>query len=350
MNFVLFLILNALILLRPEDLFPQINGLRLYLVVMVLCLATSISPLASRLSPEALRNRPIGVCVIGIWIAGFFSFLFYRFRLEDGIDFLGEFGKVVIYYFLFVALVDTRRRFWIMIRWLIACLLVLTIVAILDYYQIVDFDAIKHARDHLTDPESGEEGMIDRLCYTGIYSDPNDLCLALTLGMLISAYLFLSGSGTLRLAWLIPIIPFGYALTLTHSKGGLLGLMAGVAAWLYARYGGKKALPLAALAIAGLLALIGGRSANISGGGTAHMRLMGWAEGLSHLIYKPLYLIPGLGVGYFADEFGLVGHNSFITRLCRDRLARRGLLLRSILYHSETCRKIEPKRQYSKLE
>jgi hypothetical protein len=62
----------------------------------------------------------------------------------------------------------------------------------------------------------------------------------------------------------------------------------------------------------GALALIGGRQANIGGGGTAHERLMYWAGGLSELFASPLYIPVGLGPGWFVDDSGQVAHNSFI--------------------------------------
>ena len=37
MKFGLFVVLNALMLIRPEELFPEITGLRLYLIVIALC-------------------------------------------------------------------------------------------------------------------------------------------------------------------------------------------------------------------------------------------------------------------------------------------------------------------------
>ena len=50
MNFVLFLILNALLLIRPEELVPDLAGARLYLITIVACVpsfcAASATPWA----------------------------------------------------------------------------------------------------------------------------------------------------------------------------------------------------------------------------------------------------------------------------------------------------------------
>ena len=64
MNFLLFLLLNAILLIRPEELFPDIAGLRLYLIAVVLCTALSLQRLQELLSLESLRNRPVAVCVL----------------------------------------------------------------------------------------------------------------------------------------------------------------------------------------------------------------------------------------------------------------------------------------------
>lgn len=327
MNFVLFLILNAVLLLRPEELFPQITGARLYLITIVACVVTSLPGILARLTPDALRERPIGVCVLGLWAAGFLSHFVYRWRGDEGVDFAGEFGKVVLYYFLFLAVVDSPARFRALAAWLLLCVVTSSTLAVLDFHEVLDFDAIEPAMQRDFDPETGEEIWLPRLASSGIFSDPNDLCLALNLGMLCCVYLAASGTNILRFAWLLPIPALLYALSLTHSRGGMIGLLAGVSAWLFARYGGKRSMPLAVVAGVALLALIGGRSANITGGGTAHERVMLWAQGIGDLIKMPVYLIPGLGVDYYPDEYGLVAHNSFVSSYVETGLLGGGFFL-----------------------
>jgi len=327
MNFVLFLVLNAILLLRPEELFPELAGARIYLITIVACVLASLPGLTARLTPGALQDRPIGVCVLGIWVAGFVSHFAYHFRPHEGLDFAGEFGKVVLYYFLFVAVVDTPARFRVLTGWLLGCVVVGSGLAVMDYHGYLHFPGIVHAEQGVLDPESGEVVSLLRLTGSGIYGDPNDLCLALCLGMLCSVYLAISGLGVLRLAWLLPIAPLMYAFTLTHSRGGMIGLLAGVAGWLCARYGGRRALPVAAVVAIGLLAAVGGRQANLEGGGTAHQRLMFWAQGFTDITRMPMYLLPGLGVGYFEEEMAHVAHNSFVSAYIETGLLGGGFFL-----------------------
>ena len=42
MNFAFFVLLNAVLLIRPEELVPDIAGLRLYLIALVLCTLTTL--------------------------------------------------------------------------------------------------------------------------------------------------------------------------------------------------------------------------------------------------------------------------------------------------------------------
>ncbi|MBO0700930.1 MAG: hypothetical protein J2P46_21225 [Zavarzinella sp.] len=328
MNFVLFLILNAVLLLRPEEVFPGITGgLRLYLIVIIACVVTSLPGIIARLTPDALRERPIGVCVLGLWAAGFLSHFVYRWRPEEGMDFAGEFGKVVLYYFLLVSVVTSAGRFRVFVGWLVLCIVASSTLALLDYHGYVEIPAIQPALQGEIDPQTGESFILERLTSSGIYSDPNDLCLALVFGMLACTYLAISGAGIFRLAWLLPIIPIGYAFVLTYSKGGMLGLLAGVSAWLFARYGGKRSVPLAAVVAIGLVAVVGGRQGELDGGGTAHQRVMVAGEGIRDLVTNSRCLINGLGVDYYFENFGVVAHNSFISAYIETGLLGGGFFL-----------------------
>ena len=57
MGFWLFLFLNLLLLVRPEELFSPLTGTRLYLILSVVCLAVSLPRILAQLSPRALADR-----------------------------------------------------------------------------------------------------------------------------------------------------------------------------------------------------------------------------------------------------------------------------------------------------
>src|SRR5579859_6624922 len=109
MSFALFILLNAVLLIRPEELYPEIAGLRLYLIVISLCLVTTIPKLLPQLSVPMLARRPITVCVLGLLGAVTLSLL-VRGQMSAAEEFVPEFAKVVVYYLLLVSVVDTPAR------------------------------------------------------------------------------------------------------------------------------------------------------------------------------------------------------------------------------------------------
>src|SRR5258708_6450626 len=108
MHMALFLLLNAIMFLRPEDLWPEIAGLRLYLFVIGICLLVNADRLAAALSWPNLSRRPIDVCVLGIWLAVGLSHV-VRMRLDDALDWWGGFAKIAANSFLPRATPDPRQ-------------------------------------------------------------------------------------------------------------------------------------------------------------------------------------------------------------------------------------------------
>lgn len=314
MKFGLFLVLNALLLIRPEELFPAIEGLRLYLIVIALCTIVSLPELLDILSPDSLRRRPITVCVLLYFVSTLVSLSVLGRVTEALFEFGPEFGKVILYYLLLIAIVDDESRFRSFVSTLVLLITALTAIALAQQFGITSFPNIQPVMQREFDAVTGEEYWIPRLVSSGIFNDPNDLCLIVGLGIVSCVYLATTGHGPVaaRWLWLLPIPLYVYALLETHSRGGVIGVLAGLAGYLYSRFGGPKTLPFATVGAVGALALIGGRQGNIAGGDTAHERLMMWADGFVNLFNRPLYIPTGLGMGWFNDENGLVAHNSFV--------------------------------------
>ncbi|HEX4608662.1 MAG TPA: O-antigen ligase family protein [Urbifossiella sp.] len=313
MGYALFILLNAVLFIRPEELFPSLEGSRLYLIVMALCLLVNAPQLFRVLSSQDLATNPIGVCVLGMLVAVPLSNI-VRGDLDTAQEDIGEFGKVILYYFLAVAVLDTKSRLRGFLGWCVVLILGLTIAAQLQWHEYIDLEHMRPVRQRNFDSESGEENWSERICSTGIFNDPNDLCLVLVFGCLCCAYRAATGHGFSRWLWLTPIAPFVSTLTLTESRGGMLGLLAGVTGYLVARFGGKRAAPLVVICFPALLIGVGGRQSNMNmgKGDTANERVMLWAEGLADLLHRPSALLTGIGAHEHAKEFGLVAHNSFI--------------------------------------
>ena len=335
-KFGVFVALNAILLIRPEELFPAITGLRLYLIAISICTLLALPDLLSNLSSGSLRSRPISCCVLLYFASSIVSLLFRGRTSEALLDFGPEFAKVILYYFLLISIVDTPERFRAFVSSLVVLIAVLAAIALAQKFEIVAFPNIEPVMQRDFDPASGEEIMIPRLVSSGIFNDPNDLCLILGLG--IVSCLYLASTGThpppLRMMWLAPIALFAFAVIETHSRGGLMGVLTGIAAFLYSRFGGARSLLLAVPGAAAMLALIGGRQGNIGGGGTAHERVMMWAEGLSELFNRPLYIPTGLGTDWFVEANGLVAHNSYVQAYVEQGVVGGGAFLGAFLLAS----------------
>jgi O-antigen ligase len=330
MRFALFLLVNALLFVRPGDMIPELADAQLYQYAIVLCLLVSLPAvlnLFSRLSPVV---RPILLCVLGLVPAAFLSNLFQS-QVDQAVDNGVEYVKMVVYFLLLVTLVDTPARLRQLLAWIAVFTAVLTLVSFVNYYTASDEAAAlmvttsemkdgkeregrqygQVLQDVMIDPDTGELLQLKRLCGVGLFKDPNDLGLALVIGLLIALFLVTRPEqGTLRLLWLGLIGLFGTGLALTHSRGGFVALLGGLAAFFYTRFGLGKSLLLGALVLPVLLAVFAGRMTDIStSANTGQSRLALWAEGLAMLRESPLF---GIGMENYRERVNYVAHNSYL--------------------------------------
>lgn len=334
MDFALFLVLNVILLIRPEEMVPEIAGSRLYLIAIGACLLVSGGRVLSQLSPQYLARQPIVACVLGLLAAVPLS-LIGRGQLGQVSEDLPEFAKVVLYFLLLIAVVDTPARLRVFLGWLVVAVLGLTVLALMQFHGVIDVEALRplERSDGVYDSATGEVVTYLQLRGTGIFNDPNDLCLVLVAGSLCAVCRAALARGWLAsLVWLAPLPVFGYAFMLTKSRGGLLGLAAAIFALLYSRYGWKRAFPLAVVLFPAMLLVLGGRQTDIDMGenDTAQHRMHLWVDGLTLLIgmaYGPHTVLTGIGAGTYADECGQVAHNSFVHAYVEMGLIGGGLFL-----------------------
>ena len=305
MRFNLFLALNAALFIRPAELMPRLEGLPIYNGLILACLAASFSALFVQLARYPLTEQPITVCVLGVFGSAVLSQL-YRLNIGEAVATLVELAKVFIYYVLLLTSIDTPERLRKFLGWLVFLTVTLTAAALLHYYELVSIDSVKALMDR-----DGDDVMVKRLASTGIYGDPNDLCIILLIAMGSCLFFMADGkAGPLRLLWGLPLAFCGYALSLTHSRGGFLAMLAGIGVYLFARHGGKKALLLGLLVFPLVLVTFAGRQTKISTSeDTGQDRIRLWSEGLRLFKESPVF---GIGYGRYADEVGLVAHNSFV--------------------------------------
>src|SRR5262245_37509857 len=131
MAFFLFLLVNATLFVRPMEIFPELEGVKLYEMLILATFVVAVPELFTLFVTRRLADMPITLCVFG---------LFFMTLLPDvgNLTQLGvvaeHFGKVLIYYLLAVSLLNSPGRIRIFLIWLLCCLVVLTTLTILQYH------------------------------------------------------------------------------------------------------------------------------------------------------------------------------------------------------------------------
>jgi O-antigen ligase len=312
MDFFLLLLLNATLFIRPAEIVPDFHDLSIYQVLILVGLAVSFVPVVRQLGPGSLGSRPITACVVGLLPAVVLSHGAHFNTWEARMSGL-EFAKVLLYYLLLVGVLTTPGRLRRFLFGLAGFTLVVAVLALLQYHGIVSIPALEVLKETGTDPETGDRIDVVRLRSTGIYNDPNDLCLILLIGLAVGLYGLASlRLGLARFLWMAPVGLFGYALMLTQSRGGFLALLVGALVLFRSRFGLARTIPLALVALPVLVLVFGGRQTNFdlsSSEDTGQARIQLWSEGLQLFQQSPLF---GIGQGQYAEEVGLAAHNSYV--------------------------------------
>jgi O-antigen ligase len=329
--FFLFILVNVVLFIRPAEINPVLQDLPIYQAAILVCLGFSMPSLVVFFKRHSLADLPITVCVLLLLPAVVLSHLshlnFYDARTA-GFEFL----KVEIYFLLLLANVSSAARLRQFMIWLVGLIGVMTILSILQYYGLIHIAAIeaKAQREIL----ESVEFYTQRLQGTGLFNDPNDFCLILVVGMTISAYWLTDRRlGLFRIVPLILLGLFALALVLTHSRGGLLALLAGLFILIYCRFGWKKTVMISAPLLPLLFLAFGGRQTRFNLADpedTAQMRFELWSECLQLLKQSPVF---GIGTGVLVDEIYHVAHNSFVHAFAELGLFG-GLLFLGVFFSS----------------
>jgi len=310
-QFVLFVLLNFVLLLRPGDMVPELERWPIYLALLLLTCVAALPRLLENGGPHWLFQHPTTWCVLGVQVAIWLSHVSAGRTYEARASSI-EFAKVLLYFFLVLLVLDTPERVRSFLNWLVLLIGALTLLAILQFFGVVQLlpqSTLLEQREF--DPATGEAVLIPRLRAIGLFSDPNDLCLLLVVGMAICLWGLGGGpGGAFRVIYLGLLGLFGCALVLSQSRGGLLAVLAAAGLFVWLRWGWRKTALVAVVALPVVLVLVGGRMARLSAGEeTAQERINLWSEALLMLRQSPLF---GIGSGQFSEEMGLVAHNSYV--------------------------------------
>ncbi len=323
MQFILFLIANAMLFIRPAELIAELNAVELYRYVIIACLFFSFPTVLQQWSIRFTGVPPIAACVFWTLPMVFLSG-FSHGKMELLADTVIEFVKIVIYFLILIALVTDTDRLRRFLRWIGIFSAVVALIAVTRYHADVASPAPKKSAtaekgkmhgtfvvDQTRDAATGQMVDVQRMCGTGIFNDPNDFALLLVAAIpLCLCWLTDPNAALQRLFWLGLVLVFGYALMLTYSRGGLIALMVGLAVLFQMKYGGKQTLLLGALCFPVLMIVFAGRMTDISTqAGTGQSRIQLWSDWLMFFRQSPLF---GIGMGNHEQYHKHVAHNSFI--------------------------------------
>lgn len=324
MRFFLFILANALLFIRPSELIPELHAVEIYRWVILACLGVSFPAVLEQTKLRFPGVPPIVTCVVLLLPAVLLSGFFHgNFELIQ--DTVIEFAKILIYFLLLVALVTDLVRLRQFLRWIALFSAAVTLIAVLRYHADAALPAappksnpgnkkMTHGTfvvDEVRDPQTGQRIKVQRMCGTGIFNDPNDFALILVTAVPLCLYwLTDSTQRAMKPMWILLLLFFGYALMLTHSRGGFLALLGGLMTLFHLKFGGKKTFLLAMIFLPVLFVVFAGRMTSISADeGTGQTRIQLWSDGLDIFRNSPIF---GIGMDNYRQFSNHVAHQSFI--------------------------------------
>jgi hypothetical protein len=321
MAYVLFLLVNVALLVRPSEIIPDWQGLELYFYLIVACALCGLPQVLGFLTGRSLEAQPITLCVLGMQVLSLIPPLL-ALKVDEAWNGGFTYFKLLVYYLLLVSLVNTPARLRGLVMTLVPCCAVLSLITILRYHGVLELAVADASVEDSTTNAWGEVTYFQRLQGTGIFQDPNDLCMMLASMVPLALYLLIHDKNSLRrVLWLGSFLIYGYAIFLTRSRGGLLALASGLGICCWARYGLQRSLVLASLGLPLLLVVFGGRQTTMTAQeGTGQTRIQLWSDWMmefrGNLPFGRGMTLPKEGEGkkqrFPGENYGHMAHNSYL--------------------------------------
>ncbi len=299
----------AVLFVRPAELFPALEALKLGKLSMLGAVGYFV---LSRLFLRRVQPAPTSFNVLMVWlaVAVWVSGQVGIGRALSDAVFTDVFVKILLLFFLIVHLLDSPRRalqFQLVLSGLTGFIAAYTLWA-----------------------KSTGTALIEgtRAAGVGMHGDPNDTALVLLMGapFLIAATLETRGLRRFGLGLLLVLVLAG--IVSTQSRGGFLGLGAGVFVLMRHRFKSRAArVSLVAVLVLGMAAVgLKGRATTAGGGvdESAQGRLVAWKAGMRMFRARPL---TGMGLSTFGMAFpayaealpfekkSMTAHNSYVLCL-----------------------------------
>ncbi len=338
MGFFLTLLYTALALLSPQDLFPVLGEYRIEVFIVILTLLFSVPALAG----ERLFRIPQVYLLAGLCVATSLSIMIGVGWIGGGLFALEKFlPGAMVFYFVVLNCKGLRQ-----LKVLVA---VIALVAAFDvglgakaYYaadsvngcrtvygtestaKVSPKEDVLPACNPLLQAVALNDGTYEfRMRAMGFLRDPNELAQFLVMSLPLLWIWWEKKRTVHNLLFVIaPSALFVWGMYLTHSRGGLIGLMAILMLALKDRVRLVPALAVGAAALSVLIGLnfAGGREISVQAGSD---RFAIWGETLAMFKEAPVF---GIGYGMLhGGDFGRTAHNSFLE--CLAELGLVGFLL-----------------------
>jgi putative inorganic carbon (hco3(-)) transporter len=302
----------ACIYIRPAEI---VAGLEAIPFAGIVAAASAVCAAASLvLRPRRFWDLPQDWFVLGFLLAIVASNAAWGW-MGGAFEGLVAMGPAIFSYFLIRIAVESPRQLRIVGCTLVALTLWHAANGIVQFHTGIGLGGIVPIEGDSFSLDEGGALETSRIRGTGIFNDPNDLALTLVVAVPFLAGPLLRRSTATRVRVLasLLLIPIGFALYYTNSRGGMLGLGAALAPYRCRRFG-KVAGAITATALLGLVVAAGpSRMANLDASeSSAQGRVQSWAEGLQMLKAHPLF---GVGFGRYTEFNELVAHNSLVHAL-----------------------------------
>lgn len=301
------LIYVALSLLSPSVLPNEIVALHVNEILGVL----AILACAINVGSSNIGKIPDTYLIVGLIFAMVLSIAAAGWLGAIPIKFLDYVPIFIVFYFISIG---CRSIFHLKLL-----VYVMLFVAFYIFAHGALADRAHDLTSHYLEPEGMAPNIVYRYKGLGVLSDPNDT--AQFYATLIPLLFLRWKKGSYFLNFLLTIVPaciLAAGMYFTHSRGGVIALVALILFGFKDKLGVVKSSILAAALFAGLMFLnvSGGRGMNEDDGG----RVAAWSTGLQIFRSHPVF---GVGIDKFADynDTGHTAHNSYV--LC---LAEVGLI------------------------
>jgi len=315
-NYLVFLYL------RPQEFAGGFVGMPVMLVLGSATFAMMLLHSAFTSRSLALKGAPQNILMILFLAAIVLSHLAHLY-LHGAVSSGRSFLSTLVMYLLIANLVTTEAKLKATLHIMALLTLVLAVQGIYQHFTGVGL--------------AGQTPIEGRIRGIGIFADPNDLALTFLVVLPFLFFCAKEGRGWfVRLYALAAMAVLLYAIYLTNSRGGFLGLAILFVLMLIRSYGVLPGLAGGLVLVAVMFALGPSRLSEINPEeASAYGRIEAWGAGMEMLKTSPLF---GVGAGNFLEYHFRTAHNSYV--LCAAELGLFGLYLwlLLILVSMRVCR------------